>query len=436
MSEYGIYKTIRYLRRNIRTYTGVILQICLGMLTLHLFFNVSLSLENEYNQMLDEGRDKEFQISFKERNHEFDIQSFNYLDWAQEEAIPFEHGVSLMPFTSEDYNILKNRHGTEVEIVYFVRRSINYVDTENGLTTFYVFHVTPDFYNEFQRIDAQKDHDRRAYIGENFYSFLKEMNKTNTINPNELVFSFSNDFPDQIVNWESSVREIEVVENLNEYDLTKLTLGIEMNNDLNQSDIAIVPLDDYIPFYHPKDIIQSFLFIRFNQVMDANTVFSDIFNYLYKTHGSEFIYSVDNVFEQYVNRTETLRQNTRVASWVALITLAIVAIGLMGLMLLAFEKRRKEKAINMLLGASKGTVLKEMLFESVCITMTSGILGVLCSWTLLTFNVIQLEGLEIDSHVLVTIFTIGLAAFIGVITTIPSILQLKELSPLNTLRKQ
>ncbi len=105
-------------------------------------------------------------------------------------------------------------------------------------------------------------------------------------------------------------------------------------------------------------------------------------------------------------------------------TLFVLLIGCVNVVNLALARapvRARELATRIALGAGRGRVAGQLLTESLLLTLTSGVLGLLVGWAALrvlgTLNLDQIpRGSEIQLDAVAVVFTIGLSAVLGVVT--------------------
>lgn len=91
---------------------------------------------------------------------------------------------------------------------------------------------------------------------------------------------------------------------------------------------------------------------------------------------SESDYSVDNLLSQKEKMNNILSIATAALSAVAGISLIVSGISIMTVMLVSVSERTREIGIKKSIGASRGVIISEFLFESVLITFIGGIIGI------------------------------------------------------------
>lgn len=91
---------------------------------------------------------------------------------------------------------------------------------------------------------------------------------------------------------------------------------------------------------------------------------------------SESDYSVDNLLSQKEKMNNILSIASAALSAVAGISLIVSGISIMTVMLVSVSERTREIGIKKSIGASRGMIITEFLFESVLITFIGGIIGI------------------------------------------------------------
>ena len=120
--------------------------------------------------------------------------------------------------------------------------------------------------------------------------------------------------------------------------------------------------------------------------------------------------------------TENLRPGFATLLGAVTFVLLIACSNVANLLLVRFSGRRREISLRMALGASRGSVLRLFVFESVLISLCAGILGTLLAWQLvplvprLAANFLPIEaGSATALSLPVLLFTIALSLLTGVV---------------------
>ena len=110
--------------------------------------------------------------------------------------------------------------------------------------------------------------------------------------------------------------------------------------------------------------------------------------------------------------------------------LLIACSNVANLLLVRFSGRKREIALRMALGASRGSVLRLFVFESVLVSIIAGLVGTAVAWKLVPLvpkiasNILPFENNQVSGlSVPVLLFTIGLSLFTGVLMGVYPALQ-------------
>ena len=118
---------------------------------------------------------------------------------------------------------------------------------------------------------------------------------------------------------------------------------------------------------------------------------------------------------------------------IAGISLLVGGIGIMNIMLASVLERIKEIGLRLSLGAKKKDIVHQFMFESVLISVSGGILGIILGITL-AYLVSQLAGIKTVISFSSVFISFGVAASIGLIFGITPAKRAASQNPINSLR--
>jgi len=122
-----------------------------------------------------------------------------------------------------------------------------------------------------------------------------------------------------------------------------------------------------------------------------------------------------------------------VMACVAVICMAVGGIGVMNILLVSVRERRREIGVLKALGASRGTICLQFLFEAVIYALMGGVLGML-SGGALTLGAQRLIGILIPITPHMRLTALAFACVIGLFFGVYPALRAARMEPVEALR--
>jgi len=151
-------------------------------------------------------------------------------------------------------------------------------------------------------------------------------------------------------------------------------------------DIALIPITVSENVLGTKQVWEIFLTVQNEEVVPQAV--KDITNLLIKRHKKEdfHIHTQQGMIDIINN---ILNAMTAIVSAIAAISLLVGGIGIMNIMLVAVTERTREIGIRKSIGAKRRDIFLQFVFESVLITMTGAIIGIIigtaAAWGIMTY---------------------------------------------------
>jgi ABC-type antimicrobial peptide transport system permease subunit len=380
------------LKQRKKTYSLIVLQFAVGFFLLNLFICTSVSINNKHKTLLREGKSKEFTITaeYKDANF-FNRAKFDILEWGKGEPVLREN--DKLPFDSQDLQRLHDKFSN----ADFNMTALVYISYLFGEGAEYKICYSSD-YNEVEATPG-------------FLKMLKDMNHQTTVNPRDFPHTLLKDEFTSINGLKYSVKEID--------------------KEVNE---IYIPIDCYYDLYHPKDLFNISMNIKINDdKVNYSGLQNEVLNLLNENHGDIFAYSLGSEFVNFLRLSNRAGEEAMAFNFIAAVLLLIVLIGLSGLFVLIINRRKREIAISLALGATKGRVYMECLLEMSILAVTGSVIGILASVILLSKG-FESAAVVTYPNMLVSLTLTGLSLLVAIISTIPVFITIKKLMPIEILR--
>lgn len=215
--------------------------------------------------------------------------------------------------------------------------------------------------------------------------------------------------------------------------------GIINANDSMLTNLAgdYIPAFLYIPYttmqkiYGNKNFDQIVVNVRENSDLDA--VGRKIVTLLSREYNAENIYYADNMVKQKKKLENIIAIITAIISAVAAISLVVGGLGIMTIMLAAVSERTREIGIKKAVGATKGMILGEFVAESIAITLTGGVIGILLTF-LMSMAADYFVGFKTEFNAGIILISLIFSVIIGIIFSVYPAKKAADLNPISALR--
>ena len=203
--------------------------------------------------------------------------------------------------------------------------------------------------------------------------------------------------------------------------------GIEINQ------AAIVSLEDGKTFNQGIAQIQQMNVVPKPHIAYASAV-STIRQELLKTHNNEQDFSVLNGQDASMISREFYQFITTLTAVVASISLIVGGIGIMNIMLVGVAERTREIGVRKSLGASNRHIMWQFLIESLIMSISGGLIGVILAYAGASFIGRMLGFLPAFNWMIIAI-ALGLSITVGVIFGLAPAMRAAHKDPIDALRQ-
>jgi putative ABC transport system permease protein len=199
-----------------------------------------------------------------------------------------------------------------------------------------------------------------------------------------------------------------------------------------------IPTFVYLPYTTAEDLRAR---NGFDQIMikedtngNLNKTGSIITNLLGKKHSGNS-YSASNMLDQKKRLSGLLNIITLVISAVGAISLVVAGLGIMTVMLVSVNERTKEIGIKKAIGAKKGIIMLEFLFEALVISLIGGFIGIGMG-ILISFIVSKVIGFIFNINMFSVFISSGFAVATGILFGVYPAHKAANLKPVEALRQE
>jgi macrolide transport system ATP-binding/permease protein len=204
----------------------------------------------------------------------------------------------------------------------------------------------------------------------------------------------------------------------------------------DQDDIAIIPVTTAMYRVLGKQYVDSIdAEVRDPRLMDeAQDIISKLIIKLHNlTKEKKDTFNIRNMADIQQALQSTARTMTWLLGSIAAISLLVGGIGIMNIMLVSVSERTREIGLRKAIGARKTDIMVQFLIESVLMTMSGGIVGVICGVGM-SFLLALLAGWATKVSVFAVVLATTFSLFVGIGFGLWPARQAARLNPIEALR--
>lgn len=424
MNGYSLGHIWRRLQQHRKICMLIILEMAIATAAFHLFLTSSMDMHQRYSQLASQGESMPYTLQVIPVNtepYQF-VRNLDYVEWASHKPTPYEYRVDKhCPITIEDIQYIEEHFGQSIWFSVSLNRNIIYFNQEEGKTHTYKLLFVASNVPEYS--------DNIAYVGDLVPDAVLTAPDKNVMNRGELIFA---DYaPESRELHTFSGRKLDL--SFREYSLNLGNSSSFSSFDWEQS--VIVPLSVYYDFYHPKDVHAFQFEVVTRSPGHAVATLAPLLAYLNQAHEGTFSYKISNEASNYLRETEDARRSAAGITFVAILCMIVVSLGLLGLMLLTFSRRQKEFAVLIAFGATRLQLFRELAAEAVAVSATGGILGIGASYLISTKQWIQFSEYTVRFSFGWAWLAFTLSIIVGIASTIPVIRTISKFMPMEVLKE-
>lgn len=322
-----------------------------------------------------------------------------------------------LPVTVEDYEIIKEDYG-ELDISYLLFTHSIY-QTRRSLDVKSVTFVSMNA-NSFFSCFGFAPQDDAIYLGTQVADDLEK----------EGLFFF-----EKWLSWDESnviIGDSNIVDFVRLNPLNK-SIFVALLVDLRIESMIILP-EKYMNVLERNVEDQLTPCLRIVPVSNGENpeAVSDIVQMLQDRHPA-YTYRISEQYLELQKSITDLTQEIRIFSWIAWFVLIITMVGIVGILLIYMEKRKREFAIVLALGGTHATIFKEIFLEVFSLCFISGCIGLIA--TIIIIPYLSTGVFTAYFHWISVVVMLGIVLVIATISCACMILGIRDIYPTKILKK-
>ncbi|NBH13120.1 FtsX-like permease family protein [Lachnospiraceae bacterium] len=214
-------------------------------------------------------------------------------------------------------------------------------------------------------------------------------------------------------------------------------MAVKSSDDTSQS----VTLEGYIPYSSLSKLAENVLEINQFYVSSAEEssmerAQQELENIMLKRFGNdEDAFSIENQSEVMEAMVEVDHTMSLMLGGIAAISLLVGGIGIMNIMLVSVTERTREIGIRKAIGAGRGEIMLQFLFEALLVSMAGCLTGIGCSWCALKIiGEVMGEAMSVAMNGKVALLSVLFSGIIGVLFGIYPAHKAAKKKPIDALR--
>lgn len=360
-------------------------------------------------------------------------------------------------FTKENYEYISEKFKDKLSISYSVRERIFWGYDDSGkLENLNIVFANDQFFKLILNEDVEGfETGNKAYVGKRIMEKFMNLEGFEKKSPSNIDVAPINNFLMPIYmdgselrfrdesfqvqeltkafgeNGEKTIKHYSSNFSNEESEHTKEIIDLDLNNAI----ILPIKYSEGIEqaLMDSERIMDSMSLIKFHDSVKDNNTLYNIYMYLRENHEERFDYEFISRLDEFKRNAERGKEITKSINVILWFCMLIVIIGVNGLMLMNINRRKRSIAVATCIGATNNQIAKEIIFETLFITIPPAILSNLLSW-FAAGNLIKLDGLEYEipvySYIIVFMISVGIA----VIASILPVRKMRQFMPLEILR--
>jgi len=436
MKWYIAKKIVNRIKKNLRNYFYIILEVMIGVLLISIFYSVRLSINDKYIQIKDNAENTYAKMMVTPKLTDLNHQGNTERKHLENSVLATSASNTIVPgFSMDDARWIYNKYGDDLSLSIVAYKRI-FVKTNDTVAIIEELAVSDDFYNLYIP-NRGNELFNKIVIGEGAKSILKDCEFYNDdnmgVSEKEIDFLRSIVLSDTILYQD---KKISIV-NSDAYIGERIKYFIQDNNpwvkNFKPAYSVIMPIKYYSDIVSSSGTENVYFSIKFKNTLFSPSILFSIIEFLNDEYKGEYDYRIDTNLDRYKREVENIKFISDSFIILAGVSFIIIICGLSGILLIIINKRSRELAICISMGASKKMLFFEIIMESLAINAIGGISGMVFSLFILKYFVSFKDFNIIFDYKILTYITFVIV-LTGVLSAIPATIKIKRMTPIQILK--